>query len=150
MIPGPKNAAKILKCIVLVPFGAGDPSLSPYASTQNTSPSTHETNPSTQKTIPSTQLTIPSTRLTDPGTRPNKKLRISTKDAYRCSTRIKDVGIGIRHSRGRILFYTAGSRNGLEGIGGRGHTYKIILKRWSPKSSKRGLQPSKLGKNDGN
>ena len=29
------------------------------------------------------------------------------------STRIKDAGIAIRHSRGRILFYTAGSRNGL-------------------------------------
>ena len=32
------------------------------------------------------------------------------------STRIKDAGIAIRHSRGRILFYTAGSRNGLEGV----------------------------------
>ena len=32
------------------------------------------------------------------------------------STRIKDVGIAIRHSRGRILFYTAGSGNGLEGV----------------------------------
>ena len=32
------------------------------------------------------------------------------------STRIKDAGIAIRHSRGRILFYTAGSRNGLEGM----------------------------------
>ena len=36
------------------------------------------------------------------------------------STRIKDAGIAIRHSRGRILFYTAGSRNGLEGVGERG------------------------------
>ena len=36
------------------------------------------------------------------------------------STRIKDAGIAMRHSRGRILFYTAGSRNGLEGVGGRG------------------------------
>ena len=32
----------------------------------------------------------------------------------RLSTRIKDAGIAIRHLRGRILFYTAGSRNGLE------------------------------------
>ena len=31
------------------------------------------------------------------------------------STRIKDAGIAIRHSRGRILFYTAGSGDGLEG-----------------------------------
>ena len=30
------------------------------------------------------------------------------------STRIKDAGIAIRHSRGRILFYTAGSRNGFQ------------------------------------
>ena len=30
--------------------------------------------------------------------------------------RIKDAGIAIRHSRGRILFYTAGSRNGFEGL----------------------------------
>ena len=33
------------------------------------------------------------------------------------STRIKDAGIAIHHSRGRILFYTAGSGNGLEGVG---------------------------------
>ena len=33
----------------------------------------------------------------------------------RFSTRIKDAGIAIRHSQGRILFYTAGSGNGLEG-----------------------------------
>ena len=32
------------------------------------------------------------------------------------STRIKDAGIAIRHSRGRILFYNAGSRNGFEGM----------------------------------
>ena len=32
------------------------------------------------------------------------------------STRIKDAGIAVRHSRGRILFYSAGSRNGLEGV----------------------------------
>ena len=36
------------------------------------------------------------------------------------STRIKDAGIAIRHSRGRILFYTAGSRNGLERVVGDG------------------------------
>ena len=36
------------------------------------------------------------------------------------STRIKDAGTAIRHSRGRILFYTAGSRNGLEGVGSGG------------------------------
>ena len=30
------------------------------------------------------------------------------------SIRIKDAGIAIRHSQGRILFYTAGPRNGLE------------------------------------
>ena len=33
------------------------------------------------------------------------------------STRIKHVGIAIRHSKRRILFYTAGSRNGLKGVG---------------------------------
>ena len=31
--------------------------------------------------------------------------------AWQLSTRIKDAGIAIRHSRERILFYTAGSRN---------------------------------------
>ena len=36
------------------------------------------------------------------------------------STRIKDAGIAIRHSREGILFYTAGSRNGLRGGGHRG------------------------------
>ena len=33
------------------------------------------------------------------------------------STRIKDAGIAIRDSRGRILFYTAGSGNRFEGTG---------------------------------
>ena len=33
------------------------------------------------------------------------------------STSIEDAGIPIRHSRGRILFCTAGSRNELEGVG---------------------------------
>ena len=32
------------------------------------------------------------------------------------STRIKDAEIAIRHSRERILFYTAGSRNGFQGM----------------------------------
>ena len=40
----------------------------------------------------------------------------NTDGAPDSSTRIKDAGIAIRHSRGRILFYTAGSRNGLEGM----------------------------------
>ena len=44
------------------------------------------------------------------------------------STRIKDEGIAIRHSRGRILFYTAGSGNGLEGSGGNGSRTKFIKK----------------------
>ena len=46
-----------------------------------------------------------------------------------CSTRIKDAGIAIRHSQGRILFYTAGSRNGLEGVGGRGPKKLALRKR---------------------
>ena len=56
------------------------------------------------------------------------------------STRIKDAGIAIRHSQERILFYTAGSRNGLEGVGCRGYTYNIIKK--NSKSSKKGSQLS--------
>ena len=40
------------------------------------------------------------------------------------STRIKDAGIAIRQSRGRILFYTAGSRNGLEGVAGGGYPFE--------------------------
>ena len=44
------------------------------------------------------------------------------------STRIKDAGIAIRHSRGRILFSTAGSRNGLEGVGSQDiHTQKQVV-----------------------
>ena len=43
------------------------------------------------------------------------------------STRIKDAGVAIRHSQGGILFYTAGSRNGLEGVGGNGiHTQNQV------------------------
>ena len=44
------------------------------------------------------------------------------------STRIKDAGIAIHHSRGRILFYTAGSSNGLEGLDGNGPRIKFIKK----------------------
>ena len=33
------------------------------------------------------------------------------------STRIKDTGIAIHHSQGKILFYTARSRNEFEGVG---------------------------------
>ena len=39
------------------------------------------------------------------------------------STRIEEAGIAIRHSPGRILFYTAGSRMGLE-RGGEGGSVK--------------------------
>ena len=39
------------------------------------------------------------------------------------STRMKDAGIAIRHSRGWILFYTAGSRKGLERWSVRAHTF---------------------------
>ena len=35
---------------------------------------------------------------------------------FKFLARIKDAGIAIRHSRGRILFYTAGSRNRFEGM----------------------------------
>ena len=47
------------------------------------------------------------------------------------STRIKDAGIAIRHSRGRILFYTAGSRNGLERVAGigPGHKKEVVPKK---------------------
>ena len=47
------------------------------------------------------------------------------------STRIKDAGITICHSRGRILFYTTGSRKGLERVdsGGRGHKKEVVPKR---------------------
>ena len=52
-----------------------------------------------------------------------------TKLTYQFSTCIKDAGIAIRHSRGRILFYTAGSRNGLEGAGSRGPKKLTLRKR---------------------
>ena len=41
------------------------------------------------------------------------------------STRIKDAGIAIRHSRGRILFHTAGCRNGLKGLDSKGTRPKM-------------------------
>ena len=44
------------------------------------------------------------------------------------STRIKDAGIAIRHLRGRILFYTAGSGNGLERLGGKDVRTKFMKK----------------------
>ena len=37
--------------------------------------------------------------------------------------------MAIRHSPGRILFYTAGSRNGLEGVDSGGPGHKILRKR---------------------
>ena len=45
------------------------------------------------------------------------------------STRIKDAGMAIRHSQGRILFYTAGSRNGLEGVVGHDSKKLTLRKR---------------------
>ena len=56
-------------------------------------------------------------------------------DFERLSTCIKDAGIAIRHSRGRILFYTAGSRNRLEGnghwwaSGGIAHKKEVVPKK---------------------
>ena len=44
------------------------------------------------------------------------------------STRIKDAGIAIHHSRGRILFYNAGSGNGLEGSDGKDVCTKFMKK----------------------
>ena len=51
-----------------------------------------------------------------------QKMKITKKHMF--STRIKDAGIAIRHSRGRILFYTAGSRNGVERVAGHGPGHK--------------------------
>ena len=48
---------------------------------------------------------------------PWRKSRKGVLVADLLSTRIEDVGIAIRHLRGRILFYNAGSRNGLKGVG---------------------------------
>ena len=52
---------------------------------------------------------------------PKNLKRIIKKYAFfhRFSTRIKDAGIAIRHSRGYTFFYTAGSINGLEGVNNR-------------------------------
>ena len=41
---------------------------------------------------------------------------------------MKGAGKAIRHTLERILFYTAGSRNGLEWLAGRVYMYKIIEK----------------------
>ena len=41
------------------------------------------------------------------------------------STRIKDAGIAICHSRGSTFLYTAGSGNGLEEAGGGGYAYRV-------------------------
>ena len=53
------------------------------------------------------------------------------------STRIKDAGIAIRHSRGGILFYTAGSRNGVEGLDGNGVRSNFMKKKFQ--SMKKGF-----------
>ena len=72
---------------------------------------------------------------------------IAESDSSAFSTRIKAAGIAIRHSRGRILFHTAVSRNGLEGVASGGYTYKIIKK-----ASKKGVRnfsfPSEMTKSD--
>ena len=44
------------------------------------------------------------------------------------STCIKDAGIAIRHSRGGILFYAAGSRNGFQGMEKGVSPHKIKIK----------------------
>ena len=44
------------------------------------------------------------------------------------STRIKDAGIAIRHSRGYTFFYTAGSRNESEGVYSRKRYVFVIEK----------------------
>ena len=51
---------------------------------------------------------------------PSKQLQLHTF----WSTRIKDAGIAIRYSQGYILFYTAGTRNGLERVAGHGPGHK--------------------------
>ena len=56
------------------------------------------------------------------------ELRFGVPSVLELSTRIKDAGIAIRHLRGRILFYTAGSRNGLERVGGKSTRLKKKLK----------------------
>ena len=56
-------------------------------------------------------------------------LRTGADELLGFSTRIKDAGIAIRHSRERILFYTAGSRDGLNGVVGHGPGHKKKLYR---------------------
>ena len=57
--------------------------------------------------------------------------RTAEMGEHASSTRIKDAGIAIRHSRGGILFYTAGSRNGLERVvgDGPGHKKEVVPKK---------------------
>ena len=63
---------------------------------------------------------------------------------YPSSTRIKDAGIAIRHSREGILFYTAGSRNGLEGVDS-GVTNKFAKAPSGAKYREKGRAASKTG-----
>ena len=65
--------------------------------------------------------------LRDGGLRPGLTITFQRNEPP-LSTRIKDAGVAIRHSQGRILFYTAGSRNGLEGLGGKGVRPKFMKK----------------------
>ena len=61
----------------------------------------------------------PGPKCSPPGTRNRwKNAKKYNANQFVCplSTRIKDAGITICHSRGRILFYTAGSRHGFEGM----------------------------------
>ena len=53
---------------------------------------------------------------------------INPKITKRLSTGIKDAGIAVRHSRGRILFYTAGSRNGLKGAAAQTQNNVVLLR----------------------
>ena len=67
------------------------------------------------------------------------------------STRVKDAGIAIRHSQGRILFYTAGSKNELAAVGRAGKSINLSQKSlksvFDPKveSSKMGLSITPRG-----
>ena len=63
------------------------------------------------------------------------------------STRIKMWVSNLTFAR-RRLFYTAGSRNGLEGVAARGYTYEVIKR--NPKSARKGLQLSQHGKTQKN
>ena len=70
-----------------------------------------------------------------------------TRKSRKCSTRIKDAGIAIRHSQGRILFYTAGSRNGLKGLGSKDARAKWV--NLDSKSSKSRIQLLEVRKING-